>query len=162
MPKHAALQFAGDSRDLKTFDANAEKNLKPKGIQKLIAPNINSHAYDIPGIGVSRKFIKDIFDADRGDVLQPERVGDNYVVAAVTVINKAGTFTAASGRNYIEPILKNKKKANEIKKRIGKVTTLDAVAASMKQTVQSADSLRFSGSGTQPGIFRTQSAGSRF
>ena len=45
-------------------------------------------------------------------MLQPERVGDNYVVAAVTVINKAGTFTAASGRNYIEPILKNKKKAD--------------------------------------------------
>lgn len=145
--ENAALQFAGDSRDLKAFDANAEKNLKPKGIQKLIAPNINSHAYDIPGIGVSRKFIKDIFDADKGDVLQPERVGDNYIVAAVTEINKAGTLTAASARNYIEPILKNKKKAEVIKKQIGKVTTLDAVASSMKQTVQTADSVRFSGSG---------------
>jgi len=158
----AALQFAGDNRDLKSFDANAEKNLKPKGIQKLIAPNINSHAYEIPGIGVSRKFIKEIFDADRGDVLQPEKVGDNYVVAAVTEIHKAGVFTAASGRNYIEPILKNKKKAEEIKKRIGKITTLDAVAASMKQTVQTADSLRFSGSGHSPVSFEHKVLGAVF
>jgi len=160
--ENAALQFAGNSRDLKTFDANADKDLKPKGIQKLIAPNINSHAYDIPGIGVSRKFIKDVFDADRGDVLQPERVGNNYVVAAVTAINKAGTFSAASGRNYIEPILKNKKKAEEINKRIGKITTLDAIAASMKQIVQTADSLRFSGSGHSPVSFEHKVLGATF
>jgi len=160
--ENAALQFAGNSRDLKTFDANADKDLKPKGIQKLIAPNINSHAYDIPGIGVSRKFIKDVFDADRGDVLQPERVGNNYVVAAVTAINKAGTFSAASGRNYIEPILKNKKKAEEINKRIGKITTLDAIAALMKQIVQTADSLRFSGSGHSPVSFEHKVLGATF
>jgi peptidyl-prolyl cis-trans isomerase D len=161
--ENAALQFAGDSRDLKSFDANAEKNLKPKGIQKLIAPNINSHAFDIQGIGVSRKFIKDIFDADRGDVFKSDgRVGDNYVVAVVTTINKAGTLTAANGRNYIEPILKNKKKAEEIKKRIGKITTLDAVAASMKQTVQTADSLRFSGSGRSQVSFEQKVIGATF
>lgn len=160
--ENAALQFAGNSRDLKTFDANAEKDLKPKGIQKLIAPNINSHAYDIPGIGVSRKFIKEVFDADRGDVLQPERVGNNYVVAAVTAISKAGTFSAASGRNYIEPILKNKKKADEINKKIGKITTLDAIAASMKQTIQTADSLRFSGSGRSPVSFEHKVLGATF
>ena len=160
--ENAALQFAGNSRDLKAFDANADKDLKPKGIQKLIAPNINSHAYDIPGIGVSRKFIKDVFDADRGDVLQPERVGNNYVVAAVTAISKAGTFSAASGRNYIEPILKNKKKAEEINKKIGKITTLDAIAASMKQTVQTADSLRFSGSGHSPVSFEHKVLGATF
>ena len=158
----AALQFAGDNRDLKSFDASAEKNLKPKGIQKLIAPNINSHAYEIQGIGVSRKFIKDIFDADRGDVLQPERVGDNYVVAAVTEIHDAGTFSTATGRQYIEPILKNKKKAEEIRKRIGKINTLDAVAASMKQTVQIADSLRFSGSGRSPVSFEHKVLGATF
>jgi peptidyl-prolyl cis-trans isomerase D len=110
--ENAALQFAGDSRDLKAFDANAEKNLKPKGIQKLNAPNINSHAYEIQGLGVSRKFIKDIFNADRGDVIKSDgKVGDNYVVAVVTEIHKAGVFDAAAGRTYIEPILKNKKKA---------------------------------------------------
>jgi len=161
--ENAALQFAGNSRDLKTFDANAEKDLKPKGIQKLIAPNINAHAFEIPGIGVSRKFIKDIFDADRGDVIKSDgKVGDNYVVAAVTQINKAGTYTAANGRSYIEPILKNKKKADEIKRRIGKVTTLDAVATSMKQTIQTADSLRFSGSGRSPVSFEHKVLGATF
>jgi len=90
------------------------------------------------------------------------KVGDNYVVAAVTQINKAGTYTAANGRSYIEPILKNKKKADEIKRRIGKVTTLDAVATSMKQTIQTADSLRFSGSGRSPVSFEHKVLGATF
>jgi peptidyl-prolyl cis-trans isomerase D len=142
--ENSALQFAGESRDLKSFDANFEKNLKPKGLQKLFSLDINSHAYEIQGLGVSRKFIKQIFDADKGDVLQPERVGDNYVVAVVTEVNKPGTLSVAVARKYIEPILKNKKKAEIIKKRIGNITTLDAVSAAMKQPVQSADSIRFS------------------
>ena len=146
--ENASLQFAGESRDLKSFDANFEKNLKNRGYQKLFAPDISSHAFQIPGVGISRKFVRDqVFTASRGDVLQPERVGDSYVVAVVTEINKAGKLSVTTGRRYIEPILRNKKKAAVLKKRIGKVTTLEAVAASMRQTVQVADSIRFAGGG---------------
>jgi peptidyl-prolyl cis-trans isomerase D len=148
--ENASLQFAGQSRDIKAFDANFEKDLKPKGKQKLFAPDINSHAYDIQGIGVSRKFVKDIFDASVGDVIQPERVGDNYVVAAVTQIKKPGTIGVAEARNYVEPVLRNKKKAEVLKKRIGKITTLEAVSENTKQPVQVADSIRFSGPGNNP------------
>ncbi len=142
--ENSALQFAGESRDVKSFDADFEKNLKSKGLQKLFAPDISSHAYEIPGVGVSRRFIKHVFEADRGDVLQPERVGDNFVVAAVTEVNKPGTISVAMGRRYIEPVLRNQKKAGVLKKKIGNITTLDAVSAAMKQPVQMADSIRFS------------------
>ena len=148
--ENSALQFAGASRDLKSFDADYEKNLKPKGLQKLFGTDISSHAYQIPGIGASRKFIKQIFDADKGDVLQPERVEDNYVVAVVTEVNKPGLLTAAAGRRYIEPVLRNKKKAELLKKKIGRITTLEALSASIRQPVQTADSLRFS-SGSSAG-----------
>lgn len=157
----AALQFAGESRDQKAFDAAAEKNLKPKGIQKLIAPDINSHAYDIQGIGVSRKFIKEIFDADRGEVLQPERVGDNFIVGVVIEINKPGTLTAAGARKYVEPVLKNQKKVEILKKRIGKITTLEAVSSAMGQPVQTADSVRFSG-GNNAGLLGAKVIGAVF
>ena len=148
--ENSALQFAGESRDLKSFDANFEKNLKSKGIQKLLAPDISSHAFEIQGVGTSRKFIKEVFDAGRGDVLQPERVGDNYVVAVVTEIIKPGKLSVAAGRKYIEPVLRNQKKAALLKKRIGNISTLEAVSAAMKQPVQVADSIRFSGRGNGP------------
>jgi peptidyl-prolyl cis-trans isomerase D len=148
--ENASLQFAGQSRDIKAFDANFEKELKSKGKQKLFAPDINSHAYDIQGIGASRKFVKDVFDAGVGDVLQPERVGDNFVVAAITQIKKPGTISVADARNYVEPVLRNKKKADILKNRIGKITTLEAVSEKTKQPVQAADSIRFSGPGNNP------------
>ena len=160
--ENSALQFAGESRDLKSFEANWDKNIKPKGQQKLFAPDINSHAYDIPGIGVSRKFIKEIFDADRGDVLQPERVGDNYVVAVVTQINKPGVMSVAAARQMIEPILRNQKKAALLKKRVGNITTLDAVSAAIKQPVQTADSIRFSGNGKNQISYESKVVGAAF
>ncbi len=160
--ENASLQFAGESRDIKSFDANFEKELKQKGKQKLFAPDISSHAYDIPGIGVSRKFIKDIFDASAGDVLQPERVEDNYVVAAITQIKKPGTLSVADTRTYVEPILRNQKKAEGLKNRIGKITTLEVVSEKMKQPIQTADSIRFSGASNNPISYDPKIVGATF
>ena len=137
-----ARQFAGDSRDLKSFDANAEK-LKASGINKLVANNITPDAYQVPGVGISRQFIKDIYSADLGHVLDPERVGDNYVVAIVTEVNKKGTQSVAKARPLIEPLLRNHKKAELIIKKIGSAATLDAVAAAWGGTeIETADSIR--------------------
>lgn len=158
----SSLQFAGESRDMKAFEANFDKELKPKGKQKLFAPDINSHAYDVPGIGVSRKFIKDIFDASVGDVLQPERVGDNYVVAAITQIKKPGTLKPADARTYVEPILRNQKKAALLKSKIGNISTLEAVSASMKQPILTADSIRFSAAGKSPVSYEPMVVGATF
>lgn len=157
----AANLFAGDSRDLKSFNANFEKNLKSKGVNKLIASDIKKSDYSIPGLGASRTFVKAIFDTDGGDVLQPERVGDNYVVAAVTEIAEEGVQSVTRARTTVEPILRNKKKAEQIKQKIGKVSTLETVAAAVNQPVQTADSLRFAGGNAAFG-FETKVLGAAF
>lgn len=137
-----ATKFAGDSRDQKQFDANAEK-LKTKGINKLIAPDIAPDAYQIPGLGSSRQFVKNIYEADLGDVLQPERVGDNYVVALVTAINKKGTQSPAVARFSVEPLLRNQKKAELLKQKITNATSLEAVSAAFGgKPIETADSIR--------------------
>lgn len=161
--ENASLQFAGDSRDLKSFEANFDKNLKGKGYQRLFAYDISSHAYQIPGIGVSRKFIRDeIFTADRGEVFKSDgQIGDYFVVAVVTEINKPGTISVATGRRFIEPVLRNKKKAELIKKRLGKITTLEAVASAAGRQVQTADSLRFAG-GRDPISYESKVVGATF
>lgn len=141
-----AAMFAGDSRDYKSFEANFEKNLKPKGYNKQVASDIDEMQFDLNGVaGSARTFIKKVFDADKGDVIGPESVQDNYVVAVVTDVNKPGLPGVASVRMAIEPLLRNKKKAAVIEKNIGQITTLEQVSAKVNQPIQTADSLRLSG-----------------
>lgn len=138
--------FAGDSRDINSFNSNFDKNLRPKGISKLVAIDIDAMAYNIQGLqGNARSFVKKIFEADKGDVISPERVGDNYVVAVVTDVTEPGVQSVNSVRPRVEPILRNKKKGEQIKKNIGQVTTLEQVAGKVGQNIQTIDSLRFSG-----------------
>ncbi|MER3498617.1 MAG: peptidylprolyl isomerase [Chitinophagaceae bacterium] len=169
--ENAARSFAANSRDLKSFDANYQKELQPKGIQKLFAPDITENAFSVPGLGVSRQFVKKVFEADKGEVFQFENtIGYNYIVAVVTEINKPGTMSAASARRMVEPILKNKKKAEIIKKAVGPVTSLEAVAAKVMQQykltdtlkVQAMDSIRFVSKENTPLSFETRVLGASF
>lgn len=140
---NAATQFAGNSRDIKSFETNWDKDLRPKGINKLFANDIDPNAYSINGIsGTDRQFIKTLYDASLGDVLQPERIGDQYIVAVLTGINKEGTQSPATARLRVEPILRNKKKAEVFKQKLGPITTLEAAAATLKKTIETIDSLR--------------------
>jgi peptidyl-prolyl cis-trans isomerase D len=71
-------------------------------------------------------------------------VGDKYVVVELTEINKEGTMLASKARNQIEPILRNRKKAEIIIKKLGTPASLDAAAATSGQPVLKADSVLFS------------------
>jgi peptidyl-prolyl cis-trans isomerase D len=143
-----ANQFAADSRDQKSFDVNYEKTLKPKGVNKGIATDIKPEGYQIQGLGMSRQFVRNIYLAKKGDVLQPERIGDDYVVAVVTGIYEEGTQSPAIARLSVEPLLRNKKKAELIKLKIGKVTTLEAAATALGKSIEMIDSLRMTGKST--------------
>ncbi|HET7898979.1 MAG TPA: peptidylprolyl isomerase, partial [Flavisolibacter sp.] len=144
-----ANMFAGNASSEKSFNEYFEKNLKGKGYNKLVANNLRPMDYFITGInGSARELVKDVFNADKGDVVSPSQpINNNYIVAVVTDVNKPGLPSAASVRSMIEPILLNKKKADVIKKQMGTVTDLNAVAAKFNQQVQPADSLRFAGGG---------------
>jgi len=155
-----ATTFAGNSRSIESFNTNVEKELQPKGINKLLA-SVGPNDYNIMGLGTDRSFIRDIYKADRGEVLEPARIGLNYVVAIVTDITKEGTMDADRARPMVEPVLRNKKKAEELKTKIGTYSTLEEVATKMGEQVQTADSLRFTGGA--PGIgYETKLIGASF
>ncbi|HEY4061840.1 MAG TPA: peptidylprolyl isomerase [Puia sp.] len=135
-----ASQFAGESRDAKSFDDNVQKD----HLQKLLAPDIQPAEFAIPGLGPNRQLVRWIYDAELGNVSEPFTVGDKYVVATLTEINKAGTMTAAKARNLVEPILRNRKKADLIMKKLGTPASLDAASASSGQPIMHADSILFS------------------
>jgi peptidyl-prolyl cis-trans isomerase D len=143
-----ATMLAGSAKDEKSFDAYFEKNLKGKGLTKLVANNLRPMDFTVTGInGSARDLIKEVFEADKGDIINPTLIGSNYIVAVITDVQEAGLPSARSVRTMIEPILINKKKADQIKQKIGTVTDLNAVASKFNQQVMPADSVRFSGGG---------------
>lgn len=134
-----ASQFAGESRNAKAFDENVQK----EHLQKMLAPDITPSESTIPGLGVSRQLVKWAYEAEAGNVSEPFVVGDKYVVAVLTEINKEGTMSPAKARNQIEPILRNKKKAEQLIKKLGSPATLDAASTASGQPIQHADSILF-------------------
>lgn len=136
-----ANTFAGKARDLKAFDNIFEKELKAQGLNKGIIATIGPNSYDIGTIGQSRSLVKKIYEAKKGEVLQPEKVGNSYLVVAVTDIQKEGTKTAAEARGSVEAALRNKKKAEIIRKKIGTITTLEAAATALNQKIETIDSV---------------------
>ena len=144
--RNAASQFAGKIKDEKTFNEVYEKELKPLGINKGLGTEITPSSAQVSGLAQSRAFVRKIYEGKRGEVLQPERVGNAYVVGVVTEINEEGTQSIGKARNTVEPVLRNRKKAELIKKQLGTISTLEAAASVLGKTVESADSVRMSSS----------------
>jgi peptidyl-prolyl cis-trans isomerase D len=135
-----ASQFAGESRDAKAFEDNIQKD----HYQRLLAPDITPSEFTIPGLGPNRQLIRWIYDAQVGNISEPFAVGDKYVVALLTEIDKAGIMSVAKARNVVEPTLRNRKKAEVISKKLGSPASLDAAAGTSGQPILHADSLLFS------------------
>jgi peptidyl-prolyl cis-trans isomerase D len=135
-----ANQFAGESTNAKAFDANATK----RNYNKLVATDIKPMDGSIQGLGSNRSMVKWINEAKVGDVSDAFDVDDKYVVALVTEDNKEGTMSAAKARPLVEFIVRNQKKAEQIKAKLsGKTSSLETAAAAVGQQVYNADSIRF-------------------
>jgi peptidyl-prolyl cis-trans isomerase D len=134
-----ANKFAGESRNQQAFDDDVQKG----NLQKLSVPEIAPIAYDIPGLGSSRQFVQWVYGASIGDVSEPYTIGDKYVVALVTAIYHEGLMSVAKARPLVEPILRNRKKADIIIKKLGTPASLQAAAASSGQNIVKVDSIQF-------------------
>jgi peptidyl-prolyl cis-trans isomerase D len=98
---------------------------------------------NIAPLGSSRPLVKWIYEGDKGDVSEVFTVDNKYVVAMITEINKEGLQSAAKARPLVEYIIRNQKKAEQIKKKMGTPATLEAAASATGQQVLRADSLGF-------------------
>jgi peptidyl-prolyl cis-trans isomerase D len=134
----AAAAFASASKDIKTFNQEAVKLNK----QTFPASGIKSMDYEIPGIGESRTLVRWVYENDMNSVSEPTEVGDSYFVAIISGEEKVGLASVASARPQVEGILRDQKKAVQIKQNF-KGNSIDEIAASAKTIVQPADSINF-------------------
>ena len=134
----AATQFASESRDAKSFDANARN----KKLATRIA-EVKPNDYTIIGVGAARRLIKWAYENKVGNVSEPENIADKYVVALIAEEKEEGTPKAKDMRNQLEGIVRTQKKAQQIIAKIGNNRDLDAVAKTFNTVVNKADSITY-------------------
>ena len=134
----AAAAFASSSKDAKSFNEQAVKLNK----QAYPATGIKAMDYEIAGIGESRTLVRWIFEKEVNTVSEPTEVGENYFVAVITGEDKAGLASVAAARPQVEGVIRDQKKAIQIKQTF-KGSTIEEVAANVKSIVQTADSINF-------------------
>ncbi len=135
----AALQFSATSRDRKQFDDNAQKDKK----QPVQSPEIHENDFTVGPLGQSRPLVKWIFENKIGAISEPFEVGNQYVVAMINSISKAGSPNMIEATPQIQNILRNEKKAKIIIDTKMKGASLEEIAKNSGTEVQKADSISF-------------------
>lgn len=129
-----ATKFEMEAAD-KDFAATA----KELGL-KVAAP-ISARAMDeqFGPLGNQRNIVRWAFDKETntGDVKRFEIANVGHVIAQYKSENKSGLVSVTMARPYVEPILKNKKKAEILKAKLTG-STIEAIAKSAGVTVQQA------------------------
>lgn len=150
---NAAAQFSASSKNAKEFNANAMKDNKPV----MPGNEIKENDAMIVGLGANRQLVRWVFENKVGDISEPMEVGEQYVVAIISAVHKAGIMSAAEARPMVEPIIRNEKVAAKIIADKFKGNTLESYAAGAGTQVMRMDSLSFSapfvvGIGNEPKV----------
>jgi peptidyl-prolyl cis-trans isomerase D len=86
----------------------------------------------------ARSLVRWAFEAKVGDISEPFSIGNQFVVAVLDNIRQEGVQDAATARPGCEAIVRNNKKAEQIRKKIGENATLEKAASAYNKTIQNA------------------------
>lgn len=134
----SATQFAGSSKDEKTFN---EAVVKMK-LQKNYAENIKEMDYGAGQLN-SRAIVKWVFENKVGTVSEPFDLKDQYVVAFISNEIKEGVQPPNLARIVVEPILRNQKKAELLTKKLQSEKNLEKIAAVIGGRTGHIDTIKF-------------------
>ena len=130
----AATKISGQARDTVSFN----KYVKENGIKKIDLPvPLKESDYQVGSLQDARAIVKWAHEAKEGDVSEPFSIGDQFVVAVINRRVKEGLPDVKTARPLVETFVRNKKKAEIIKKKLGTPATLEAAAALYQRPVQS-------------------------
>ena len=131
---------------LEATKASAEKNKEE--LEKYLAKS-GQHFTQVPtalkendfsagGLQDARTLVRWAFAAKKGEVSEPFSLGDQFVVAVLDKVMEEGVQDTTTARAGSEVIIRNKKKAEIILKKIGSNPTLESVATAYKKEIQQA------------------------
>ncbi len=128
-----ASKLSAEARDIKALDAYVAKN----HLQKVDVPNlIKESDFQLGGLQDAREIVRWAFGAKAGDVSETQfKSGEQFIVGAVDKIVPAGLPDAKSARPMTELLVRNQKKAEQIKTKLTATPTLESAAAAYSKTV---------------------------
>ncbi len=157
-----------NNASLNATKASNEKNatelakyVSKNGLKLTTVPTlVKENDFSVGALQDARSLVQWVFKAKKGEVSEPFPIGEEFVVATVDKINEKGVQDAATARSGCEAIIRNRKKAEMLIKKIGANATLESVAtANNKQVLQAGadSSLTFSsqiinGLGVEPKV----------
>ncbi len=126
-----ASQFESDALENKDFAALAKKS----GVEVVNANNIKAFDEYVQGLGSQREIVRWSFSSDT-DINSVKRfeTTQGFVIAKLKDKNETGLLPIELAKQSVEPLLKNKKKAELIKKKMNG-NTLESVAKSSGASV---------------------------
>jgi peptidyl-prolyl cis-trans isomerase D len=117
--------------------AELEKYISKAGLSLTTVPDlIKENNYTVGKLSDARALVRWIFEAKKGDISEPFSIGDQFVVAVLDKVKEEGLQDAETARVGCEAIIRNQKKADIIKKKIGNNPTLETAAAAYGKTIQ--------------------------
>ena len=119
--------------------ANLEKMISKNGLSMTTVPNlIKENDYQIGALQDARSLVRWAYEAKKGDISEPFSIGDQFIVAVLDKVVEKGLQDAATARPGCEVIIRNNKKAEIIKKKLGSNPTLESVASAYSKSIQNA------------------------
>ena len=148
------------------MDANSKDFEKvAKEAALTVNPSVKVKAMDemFGSVGAQRQIVRWAFDKETntGDVKRFEVANLGNVVAKLKKVNEKGLMAVDEARPSIEPILRNKKKAEKIKAKMT-ATTLDAVAKATGASVMQAVDLTVENANIPSAGFERRVVGTAF
>lgn len=129
-----ASQLEADANENKDFAAVAKK----AGLEVVPATNLKGFDEYVQGVGSQREIVRWSFNKDTeiGDVRRFD-VPQGFVIAKLKDRNETGLLPIDVARQSVEPLIKNQKKAEIIKKKMNG-NSLEAVAKASGASIQTA------------------------
>ncbi len=136
-----ASQFASGAKDQESFD----KLVEEQKISKREAERISVEQNSLPGLANAREVVRWAFDEKReiGDVSQVFDLEGRYIIAILTEIREKGTPTLDQIKEFIEPLVRREKKAEQLitklNQEIKSKTDLENKYTALEMLVDTAD-----------------------
>jgi peptidyl-prolyl cis-trans isomerase D len=116
-----------------------EKYIAKNGLSLTAVPSmIKENDYQAGALQDARAVVRWAFEAKKGEISEPFSVGDQFIVAVLDKINDKGVQDATTARPGCEAIIRNNKKADIIKKKIGNNPTLESASSAYGKQIQGA------------------------
>jgi peptidyl-prolyl cis-trans isomerase D len=148
--------------------ADFDKGVAAEKLNKRNADNIKENDRSLGGLEQPRELIRWAFKANKDDVSKVYQFGNQYVIAHLVAVHEKGIATMDEIKDQITAMVKKEKKAAQFIEKMQGTSDLNALAAKVKLSVETADNVNFANSyilnyGNEPaivGAFMTLKQGS--